>query len=106
MGEMKEALRIEDGGIGDVKSGCVEFLKDDLRHPLPVGWSVPRGFCDEDRVVSGINMHNILQCMANKRSYWVKILDWVVVSAGRVNVKTGCVLRPSFKGFPTSIPSL
>jgi len=106
MGVMKEALRVEDGGVGNVKSRGIEFFEDNLRHPLPVGWSVPRGLCDEDWVVSGINMHNILQCMADKRSYRIKILNWGIVSTGRVNTERGCVLSPSFKGFPTSIPSL
>jgi len=72
---MKEALRIEDRGVRNVKSRGIEFLEDNFRHPLPVGWSVPRGFCDEDWVVGRINMHNILQCMANERSNWIKILD-------------------------------
>ena len=75
MGEMKEALRIEDGGVGNVKSRGIEFFEDNLRHPLPVGWSVPRGLCDKNWVVGWINMHNILQCMANERSDWIKILD-------------------------------
>ena len=106
MGVMKEALRIEDGGVGNVKSRGIEFLEDNLRHSLPVGWSVPRRLCDEDWVVSGINMHNILQCMANKRCYRIKILNWVVVSTVRANAERRSVLSPSFKGFPTSIPSL
>jgi len=106
MGVMKEALRIEDRGVGNVKSGGIEFLEDNFRHPLPVGWSVPRGLRDEDWVVGRINMHNILQCMANEWSNWIKILNWVVVGTERVNVERKCVLSPSFKGFPTSIPSL
>ena len=75
MGVMKEALRIEDGGVGNVKRGGIEFLEDNLRHSLPVGWSIPRGFCDEYWVVGRINMHDILQCMANERGDWIKILN-------------------------------
>ena len=75
MGEMKEALRIEDRGVGNVKGRGIEFLEDNLRHSLPVGWSVPRGLCDEDWVVSRINMHNVLQRMANERSDRIKILN-------------------------------
>jgi hypothetical protein len=99
-------LRVEDGGVGDVKSRGVKFFEDNLCHPFPVGWSIPCGLCDEYWVVSGIDVHNVLQCMTDEWSYWIKVLDLAVVNTGRVNTERKHVPRPSFKGFPTSIASL
>jgi hypothetical protein len=75
MGVIREVLRVQDGGVGDVKGRGVEFLEDNLCHPFPIGWGVPCGLCDENWVVSGINMHNILQCMADEWRYWIEILN-------------------------------
>jgi len=51
----REVSRVQHGGVGDVKGRSVEFLKNNLCHPFSIGWSVPRGLCDEDWVVDGIN---------------------------------------------------
>lgn len=75
IGEMKEVLRVEDGCVGNVKSGGVEFFEDNFCHPFSVSWSVPCRFCDEDWVVCGINMHHILQRMADEWSDRIKILN-------------------------------
>lgn len=106
MGVTRDNLRVQDGGVGDIKCGSVEFFENNLRHSFTVGWSVPGGFCDEDWVVGWINAHNVLQCMTDEWSYRIEIFDYVLVSEIRLGVKGKHVLRPSFKGFPTSIPCL
>lgn len=103
---IREVLRVQDGGVSNVESRSVEFLEDNLCHPLSIGRSVPCGLCDEDWVVGRINVQNVLQRMTDEWGYRIEILDWVVVSTDRVNTEKKHVLSPSFKGFPTSIPSL
>lgn len=72
---MREVLRVQDGGVGNVKSRSIEFLEDDLCHPFPIGWGIPGGLCDENWVVDGVDTHNVLQCMADEWCYRVKILN-------------------------------
>jgi hypothetical protein len=75
IGVIKETLRVQDRGVGNVKGRSIEFLEDNLCHPFPIGWSVPCGLCDENWVVRGINMHNILQCMADEWRYRIEVLN-------------------------------